>query len=174
MKKLLLISLLLLSCRAFAQVGVQFPEIKGMNLLDSTVSIPGDLKGKYSIIGIAYSEKSQQDLQTWFDPIDENFLWDEDVNTYFIAVVNTLTATNLGKVKSQAREYLLPELHKLAVFTIQNMSKAEMALKISDQSKPYFFVIGPDGKVVYATSGRYAETKLDQMIAIIDAGLPEE
>lgn len=161
-----------------AQVGVQFPDIKGLNLLDSTIRFPKDVAGKYSLVGMAYSEKAQADLDGWLGPIEDNFFWgegeDDDVHLYFIAVLNTLSAVNLGKVKSQAKEYLLPEYYPLAVFTTQNMQKAEGVLKISDQSKPYFFVLDPAGKVVYATSGAYTQAKIDRMVEIIDAGTPDE
>src|ERR1700749_4522952 len=84
---------MLLSVFVFAQNGKLFPTVKGETLEGKVVSVPEDTKGKYTLIGMAYSQKSEDQLKTWFQPAFSAFidkskpsLFEEkyDVNLYFI------------------------------------------------------------------------------------------
>ncbi|MFY8037206.1 MAG: hypothetical protein ACOVMQ_08565, partial [Cyclobacteriaceae bacterium] len=52
----------------FAQViGSTFPEMKIETVNDKTVLLPQDTKGKYTLLGLAYSKKSEEELNSWFN-----------------------------------------------------------------------------------------------------------
>jgi len=81
----------LLSIDSTAQIGKQFPAITGETLEDVEITIPSDTKGKFTLIAMAYSKKSDEELQTWFEPVHYKFIAkagmfdkDYDVNVYFI------------------------------------------------------------------------------------------
>jgi len=38
---------------------------------------------------------------------------------------------------------------------------------LKDKHKPYFFVLDDQGKIVYSTSGRYSEKKLDKIESLV-------
>ena len=52
-----------------AQTGDIFPNVDVMDLNNEALTIPEDLNGKYSLIGVAFSEDAQQDLYTWSQPV---------------------------------------------------------------------------------------------------------
>ena len=75
MKNLLLI--LGFTCSSlviFGQTGDVFPEIDVLDLNNEALTIPADIKGKFSLIGVAFSEDAQQDLYTWSQPVFSEFL----------------------------------------------------------------------------------------------------
>ena len=45
------------------------------------------------------------------------------------------------------------------------------ALNFDGKDVPYFYVLDPDGYIVYATSGRYTEGKMQEIIDVLDGAL---
>jgi hypothetical protein len=95
MKKLLLPIVLLASLQiGLAQVvGKQFPDMITESVDDKKITLPIDAKGKYTLLGLAYSKKSEDDLNSWLQPVFDKFLRKReglmantgyDVNVYFI------------------------------------------------------------------------------------------
>ena len=73
------------------------PEINGETGDNDRIKIPQDLKGKYSLLCFASSQKAQTDLKSWLDPVYQKFiaktgLMDDmyDVNIYFIPILKEL------------------------------------------------------------------------------------
>src|SRR6267154_4555015 len=79
---------------SFAQViGKQFPNMTVETVEDKKVNLPQDVKGKYTLLGLAYSKKSEDELNTWFSPIFNTFIqkntgqmatFNYNVNVYFV------------------------------------------------------------------------------------------
>ena len=51
-----------------------FLTLKGITLTDKEMKLPEDTKGKFTLIGMAYSKKSEDDLKTWFNPVYKTFI----------------------------------------------------------------------------------------------------
>ena len=58
----------------YGQIGNEFPEMEAESLTNQMVNIPADISGKYTLIGLAYSKKSEKDLKTWFNPTYNQFI----------------------------------------------------------------------------------------------------
>ena len=94
--KLIVLSLLL-PISIFAQNGKKFPSIEGETLKDKKVVLPQDTKGKFTLIAVAYSKKSDDLLKGWYSPMYRTFVEppevafiptdDYDVNMYFVALL---------------------------------------------------------------------------------------
>ena len=86
--KLLIFLLILTATITFSQT---MPVISGETISNKKVNIPGDLKGKYSLLCFASSQKAQADLESWLEPVYIKFiaktgLMDDmyDLNIFFI------------------------------------------------------------------------------------------
>ena len=52
---------------SFAQVtGKMFPDLEAETVEDKKVKLPEATKGKYTLLGLAYSKKSEDELNSWF------------------------------------------------------------------------------------------------------------
>lgn len=71
------------TARATAQIGSLFPAMEAENLLFDSVNLPSGLKGKYGLIALAFSKKSEKDLGSWFNPMYNQFLAEPDSNAFF-------------------------------------------------------------------------------------------
>jgi hypothetical protein len=165
MKSICLFSFLLfISAIAQAQVGKTFPSLTGTDLQDKTVSIPKDTKGKYTVVGVAYSQKADEALKGWFQPVFETFIYesDYDVNTYFIGMISGIKEVAAGTIEKKMKKGVDPVLHKHMLLYKGDIKDYKESLGLKEKDTPYFFVLDKDGKILYVTSGAYTDAKIEQ------------
>ncbi len=160
-------------------VGKIFPDMDTETVESVAVNLPGDGNGKFTLIGLAYSKKSEKDLNTWFNPIYSMFIhkpekqglfttFSYDVNVFFIPMFTGAKAAAEGTAKKKAAKNVDPKLHPNLLFYKGKLKPYKEALGFDKKDVPYFFVLDADGKFVYATSGMYTEAKMDQIEEKLD------
>lgn len=158
-------------------VGKMFPSMDAETVDDKKVNLPGDVKGKYTLLGLAYSKKSEDELNTWFEPVFSKFVQKTsglmagmgyDVNVFFVPMFTGVNAAATGTAKRKALKNMDPQLLPYILFYKGELKTYKEALDFERRDIPYFFVLDPEGKIVYATSGAYAEEKMDQVESVIE------
>ncbi|HET6244899.1 MAG: hypothetical protein H0V01_03100 [Bacteroidetes bacterium] len=178
MRKLILIfTFNLIALAIYAQsnlIGKTFPSITGESLSDKNVTIPEDSKGKYTLIGMAYSRDAESDLKTWLNPAYNKFIaktglmdMEIDVNLYFIPMFTGTNVAVAGKGKKKMQEDTDKEFHPHVLFYKGELKTYKKALEFDDKDTGYFFILDRQGKIVYATSGRFSEKKMDTIENIL-------
>ncbi|MEJ0054593.1 MAG: hypothetical protein WDN75_02485 [Bacteroidota bacterium] len=173
MKPIVILFFLLMSQLAAAQViGKMFPGMETQTVEDKKVSLPDDVKGKYTLLGLAYSKKSEDELNTWFEPVFSKFVqkgsglmagMGYDVNVYFVPMFTGINAAATGTAKKKAAKNMDPQLLPNILFYKGELKSYKEALDFEKRDIPYFFVLDPAGKIVFATSGSFTEEKMDQV-----------
>ena len=162
---------------SYAQVGKMFPDIEAETVEDKKVSIPAEVKGKYTLIGMAYSKKSEDELNSWFQPVFEKFIqkttgilsgFSYDVNVYFIPMFTGVNAAATGTAKRKALKNIDPQLLPYVLFYKGELKPYKDALDFEKKDIPYFFVLDPTGKIIYATSGKYSPAKMDKVEEVME------
>ena len=174
----LLIVLVAFSSNTIAQViGKNFPLLEAETVEDKKVSLPHDTKGKYTLLGLAYSKKSEDELNSWFEPIFYKFIqkstglmagFGYDVNVYFIPMFTGINAAATGTAKKKAMKNVDPQLLPYILFYKGEIKTYKEELDFEKKDIPYFFVLDTEGKIVFATSGAYSESKMDQVEEVIE------
>jgi hypothetical protein len=173
-KTLILLALFAITVKgATAQViGKTFPALTAETVEDKKVTLPGDVKGKYTLIGMAYSKKSEDELNSWFEPVFSKFIqkskglmagFTYDVNVYFVPMFTGVNAAATGTAKRKAAKNIDPQLLPYILFYKGELKSYKEALDFEKKDIPYFFVLDPEGKIVYATTGAYTEEKMDSV-----------
>jgi hypothetical protein len=179
MRLCLVLLLLLGGFTLTAQViGKQFPDMEAETVEDKKVKLPQDVKGKYTLIGLAYSKKSEDELNSWFNPVFSKFVQKPDggilsgltydVNVYFVPMFTGVNAAASGTAKRKAIKNVDPQLFPYLLFYKGELKPYKEALDFEKKDIPYFFVLDPDGKIVHATSGKYTEAKMDKVEEVIE------
>jgi len=174
MKQIITLLVLLMACNDMdAQViGKIFPSMEAETVEDKKVLLPVDTKGKYTLIGLAYSKKSEDDLNGWFSPVYNKFVrktkgmlegMGYDVHVYFVPMFTGVNAAATGTAKKKALKNIDPVLLPHILFYKGELKTYKEALDFEKRDIPYFFVLNPEGKIVFATSGAYSENKLDEV-----------
>ncbi len=178
MKGLLVAVLIGLACTCGAQVvGIVFPNMPTETVDDKKVSLPADTKGKYTLLGLAYSKKAEDELNTWFNPVFNKFIkkagglmegMGYDVNVYFVPMFTGVNAAATGTAKRKALKNTDPQLLPYILFYKGELKSYKEALDFEKRDTPYFFVLDENGVIRFATSGGFTEEKLDQVEEAID------
>jgi len=162
---------------AYSQVGKVFPAMEAETVEDKKVMLPDDVKGKYTLIGLAYSKKSEDELNSWFQPVFEKFIqkttgmlssFSYDVNVYFVPMFTGVNAAATGTAKRKAMKNIDPQLLPYVLFYKGELKTYKQALDFEKKDTPYFFVLDPEGKIVHATSGKYTAAKMDAVEDVIE------
>lgn len=158
-------------------IGKQFPDMTAETVEDKKVNLPQDVKGKYTLLGLAYSKKSEDELNTWFSPVYSTFIEKQtgmmqsisyDVNVYFVPMFTGVNAAATGTAKRKAMKNVDPKLLPYILFYKGELRKYKDELDFERRDIPYFFVLDPDGKIVFATEGRYSDSKMESIEAVIE------
>lgn len=169
---------MLLMLPAYSQMSQMFPEMEVTRLNDEVLNLPRDTRGKYTLIGMSYSKKSEDQLVTWFNPVYQTFIYkpekpglfsnDYDVNVFFIAMFAGVNKAAVGPVKKKMQKNSDPELEPHLLFYKGEIKSFKESLNLDRKDTPYFFVLDESGQVVYTTSGSYSQDKMDDVEELID------
>ena len=158
-------------------VGKVFPNMVAETVEDRKVTLPLDTKGKFTLLGLAYSKKSEDELRTWFEPVFTKFVQKPegllagmgyDVNVFFIPMFTGINAAVEGTAKRKAMKNLDPQLFPYILFYKGDLKPYKESLDFEKRDIPYFFVLNTEGKIVYATSGAFSSAKLDAIEDVIE------
>lgn len=157
-----------------AQVGKEFPSVSGETLTEEAVTLPKDISKKFTLIGMAWSKKGEDDLEDWLLPVYELFLdkdafiaIDYDLSVYFMPMFSGFKKGAHKSVMADAKKHLDKKLHPHMLFYKGKVKEYKKELNFDDRTIPYFFVLDEKGKIVYATSGKYKEEKLDEIEKLV-------
>ncbi|MDA0196575.1 MAG: hypothetical protein O2887_16220 [Bacteroidetes bacterium] len=177
MKFILLCFLTFITLYSYSQNQI-FPNIEGNTLEDKPIEFPADAKGKVTLIAIAYSKKSDDYLKDWLVPVYRNFInppqssfipiMPYDVNIFFIALLKGIAKTAKGKIESNLNKNLDPEYYSHTVISKSEFKPIRDALRFGKKDLPYFFVVDPQGAIVYQTEGAYSNSKMQEIVDQVD------
>ena len=91
-----------------------------------------------------------------------------DVNVYFVPMFTGVNAAATGTAKRKAIKNVDPQLLPYILFYKGELKPYKEALDFEKKDIPYFFVLDPDGKILYATSGKFSEAKMQQVEEVIE------
>ncbi len=162
-----IIFIAILALTVFAFKGEKkFPELKGTTLNGKSIVLPKSTEGKFAVLGIAYSLKAQDDLNTWYQPIYSQVMENKFIpaQVYFIPMTGNIKGMSQDKIKSKMKEGMDSEWHKYVVVYQEKPDSYIKELSMNEKDKPYIFVLNPRGEIVYQTSGEFTEKKMESII----------
>lgn len=179
MKKigLLFVGFVLVTSAHAQVIGKMFPDLEAETVEDKKIRLPQEANGKYTLVGLAYSKKSEDDLNSWFQPVFEKFIqkttgllagFAYDVNVYFVPMFTGINAAATGTAKRKALKNIDPQLLPYVLFYKGEIKSYKEALDFERKDVPYFFVLDTTGKIVYATSGKYTDAKMSDVEDVIE------
>lgn len=159
----------------FAQTGKQFPVLTGELLTGKTYTLPHEADYQAFFIGMAYSNKAEADLESWFQPTFDKFILKKGLfdGTYHVQPIFVPMFTGFNKAAEKSVSKSLaestPQEFKENVLVYRGpLEPYKSALDMSDKHIPYLFLIAPSGKILYATKGAFSEKKLEKIADILD------
>lgn len=179
MIKTLVFSLVLGLIPTFRPQQLAFPKMECTSLEGKKITLPTDHNGKRTVLGMAFSQKAEKDLQGWFQPAYSLFIEKPDpnavipmdsydVNCYFVPVFSGVLQAAAGKAEKKMKEGLDKSLKANVLLYKGKSDDIKAALKIDKTDTPWFFVVDTEGKVLYSTSGAYSEAKMEEIEKVLN------
>jgi hypothetical protein len=146
-----------------------FPNLTGTSLENKTVTIPKNTQGKYTIVGLVYSQKATEVLAPWFQNVYNYFIADPDydLNVFFVPMLGGVKEAAAGSLEKELKKGTPPELYKHVLIYKGDVGSYKSALKMDQKDIPYIFVIDKQGKIIYQTSGAYSDEKIEKMDELV-------
>lgn len=149
--------------------------ISGETIDHQKISIPNDVKGKFTLLCFASSTKAQKDLESWLDPVYQKYIaktgiMDDafDVNVFFVPLVRKGNQAFEATMKRKFQESAQADLKPHVLFSETNAEEIITSLNMNQTEIPYLFLLDKDGKIVYRTNGGYTEEKFDKIDELIE------
>ena len=162
--KVVLVIPLIISLSIGSLSAQSIPQIETVNLNDQTIHLPTN---KLTLVGLAFSQKAQEDLVTWLEPIYKQFLdpdgtgaWVYDCNTYLLLAFTGAKKAALEKAKKEIKKATDRDFFNY-VLLYEGSIDPFNDLDIDDKSTFYILVIDQNGNVLVQQKGGYSEKKLD-------------
>jgi len=170
MNRFFIYILLIYGIYLYPQKGRNFPVIKGVMLSGKSYVLP-EKNGKYTILGIAFHRKAEDELKEWLNPLYYTFIKKPDkkgkfdvseiydVNFVFIPMISgfkKIAEEFKSNTEKQFWDYIL-DTEKTDIRQVQE------TLSITDNKTPYFFVLDKQGKIKEMVSGKYEESKMEKL-----------
>lgn len=181
MKKIIAGVAFLSLMQGHAQLGGSFPMMEAESLTNQFVNLPADISGKYSLIGLAYSRKAEDDLKSWFEPVYNQFIYKNpnpglfdfsyDVHCYFIPMFTGAKRPAYKKIMNKMKKTISDRFLPNVLFYKGTLKSYKTSLHFDGKDLPYFFVLDPDGTIVYTTSGRYSPKKMQEITDAVDEAM---
>jgi len=125
------------------------------------------------LIGLAYSKKSKQYLKGWFDPVYNQFIYKPktpsvfdinfDVHCSFIPMFTGAKRPAYQKVIDKLKKTIDKRVQPNILFYKGQLKEYKEALNFKGKDTPYFFLLNPEGEIIYVTSGRYTQAKMQEI-----------
>ena len=152
-------------------------------LSNEMLNLPEALAGKYTIIGMAYTKKSEEDLKTWFSPAYNQFMREPDktnifaseydINLFFIPMFTGHKTVAYKSVMEKVQGTVDKQLHKHVLFYKGAIKEYKEALNFKGRDEPYFYLLNDTGEIIWMTSGAYSTKKMQEIVDHLDKALGE-
>jgi hypothetical protein len=179
MIKKLILSAAFFSVLSLSQAQTAFPAMECKSLDGKTIVLPKNNDGKMTVLGMAFSQKAEKELSTWFQPAYSTFIEkgdpnavipmdSYDVNCYFVPVFSGVLQAAAGKAEKKMKEGMDKSLQSNVLVFKGKADEIKSTLKIDKTDSPWFFVIDAAGNVLYTTSGAFTEAKMEEIEKILN------
>lgn len=154
-----------------------FPMLVAEALDGTSIDLPEKIRGKFSLLGLAWTRKSEDELRTWYGPVVETFLrkgtgmlsaFNYDINVYFIPMFTGINSAAAGPARKSALKNTDPILQPHVLFYRGEMKPYRELLKSETRDLPFFFLLDKEGHIIYTAIGAWSQEKMDAIESLIE------
>ena len=175
LSRLLLSALVVISFGTKSLAQKKLPAFSGTDLNGHKVEFPTDLKGKKSLVGFSFSRKSQEDLESWAQPVYDEFIDKEslaslvyDANVFLVIVFNRANSAFRNRVEAELKEGILKEFYVNVVLCDDESGEIVDRLGVTQEDVPVLYALNGEGYIVFTTTGHYADKKMEELSSYLE------
>ena len=144
-------------------IGMEFPELKAETLSGIDMKYPDDVKGKVTLILMAFKRETQRKIDSWLGPFSKTFENDTTVNFFEIPMLAGAWKLMSPIIDGGMRSGIPKQKHGNVTTYYGNVNKYCELLGIEDKSDGYVFLLDKNGVIQWISKGFATEEKLKEL-----------
>lgn len=145
----------------------KFPFVKAELLNGNEIQLPKDIKGKITVIIIAFERNAQKQIDPWTEallPLENN----NDIEYYEIPMISGFYSFMSGMIDGGMKKGIDPKLHDNVATYYGDRDKYFECFNINDKSLCYVFLLDKEGDIVYRDKGKPSGDDIKNLKAVIE------
>lgn len=144
-------------------IGMEFPELKAETLSGIAMKYPDDVKGKVTLILMAFKRETQQKIDSWLGPFSKAFENDTTVQFFEIPMLAGAWKLMSPIIDGGMRSGIPKQKHGNVTTFYGNVNKYCELLSIEDKSDGYVFLLDKNGVIQWRSNGFATDEKLKEL-----------
>ena len=144
-------------------IGMEFPELKAETLSGIDMKYPDDVKGKVTLILMAFKRETQRKIDSWLGPFSKAFDSDTTVNFFEIPMLAGAWKLMSPIIDGGMRSGIPKQKHGNVTTYYGNVNKYCELLGIEDKADGYVFLLDQNGVIQWISKGYDTEEKLKEL-----------
>ena len=141
-----------------------FPTVSGLDLTGKNRLIPQGFKTDKMIVIVAYLQKQQADVDTWFPHIKQLLKEDKNLEYFELPTISKMSAPMRSIIYNGMRGGIKSDWMRKHVVTLHLDKKTfNKHLKITNEKQVYLYLLEKDGKIIQRWDGLYSLKKLNEL-----------
>lgn len=141
-------------------IGMPFPELKAETLSGIDMKYPDDVKGKVTLILMAFKRETQRKTDSWLEPFSKTFENDTTVQFFEIPMLAGAWKLMSPFIDGGMRSGIPKQKHGNVTTFYGDVNKYCKLLSIEDKSDGYVLLLDQNGVIQWRSSGFATEEKL--------------
>ena len=171
--KYFLLFFMLVGFACSLQAQQSFPSVITETIQGETVKVPEAFAGKYALVGVGAGKKAEEALKTWQVPVYNKFVAKTGLmdGMYDVEICFLPLFTGAMKMaKNQVVKRLEENNEKLIldhVYVYSGQRDPFSSIGIDDKKQPYFYLLNPEGSIVWEGKGAFKQVYFDRIEEIL-------
>ncbi|MGQ1909694.1 hypothetical protein ACT3CE_07890 [Marinifilum sp. RC60d5] len=141
-------------------IGDSFPNIKGKLLSSKEISIPEHCKGKVSVLIVAFKRETQDQVNTWTQPLLQEFGMHKDFRFIEIPMISSLFNWMSGYIDNGMRKGIASAMHKNVMTYYGPLNSYYRYFDVEDKKLCYLFLLDKNGTIQFIDKGEAQKQNL--------------
>lgn len=149
-----------------------FPALTGETTDGSSITLPSNPSGGYTIVALAFGKRAEPLLENWYAPAYARFVaksglfaGDYQVDLYLVPLFVGANRAAYGTSMNKLRKQVDPDIAGRVLFVKEDARNIIDQLGLEDPDIPYFFVLDREGRILQRVQGAYTVERLEELEA---------
>ncbi|MBV8630378.1 MAG: hypothetical protein JOZ83_05605 [Silvibacterium sp.] len=141
--------------QTLVQPGEIFPEISGQTLSGKQLTLPGAAAGKPAVVSFSFSRTGGKDSALWSEHVEKDF--PAIGHPYTLMMIEAAPKFVRGMIVSGSKKGMPQQAQDRCIPMDHDEDVWKRRIGYTDDSKAYVFLLGPDGKIRWKSSGVFSD-----------------
>ncbi|MBV8675352.1 MAG: hypothetical protein JOZ33_18150 [Acidobacteriaceae bacterium] len=135
--------------------GDTLPEISGQTLSGKQLTLPAAAAGKPAVVSFSFSRTGGKDSALWSEHIEKDL--PAVGHPYTLMMIEAAPKFVRGMIVSGSKKGMPPQAQDRCIAMDHDEDAWKKRIGYTDENKAYVFLLGPDGRIRWKSSGAFSD-----------------